>query len=406
MDEVRPRLVVFSTLFPHAAQPNAGVFIRERMFRVGKKLPITVVSPRAWFPLQGLIRRFRSQFRPPARAYEIQQGIEIFRPRFFSFPGVGRSLDGLFMAVGSYAVLRRLRGKGRVDILDAHFAYPDGYAAPLLGWWLDIPVTITLRGTEVPQSRDAARRARIVKALNRAVRVFSVADALKQYVGALGVDKDKILVVGNGVDSERFRPIAKQTTQETHGKPADVPVIITVGGLVERKGFHRVMEVLPNLRLKFPDTRYLIVGGASAEGDKKTHQKTQATRHKHSDAVHFLGPLPPEDLHVPLSAADVFVLSTRNEGWANVLLEAMACGLPVVTTDVGGNREVVCNEKLGTIVPFGNAEALAQALADALARPWNRRDIIAHARDNDWTHRVAVLSDEFERIHRRRIVRA
>jgi len=406
MDEVRPRLVVFSTLFPHAAQPNAGVFIRERMFRVGKKLPITVVSPRAWFPLQGLIRRFRPQFRPPARAYEIQQGIEIFRPRFFSFPGVGRSLDGLFMAVGSYAVLRRLRGKGRVDILDAHFAYPDGYAATLLGRWLDIPVTITLRGTEVPQSRDAARRARIVKALNRAVRVFSVADALKQYVGALGVDKDKILVVGNGVDSERFRPIAKQTARESLGLPADVPVIITVGGLVERKGFHRVMEVLPNLRLKFPDTRYLIVGGASAEGDWETRLKALAARLKLSDAVHFLGPLPPEDLHVPLSAADVFVLSTRNEGWANVLLEAMACGLPVVTTDVGGNREVVCNEKLGTIVPFGNAEALAQALADALARPWNRRDIIAHARDNDWTHRVAVLSDEFERIHRRRIVRA
>src|SRR3569832_61152 len=266
MDEVRPRLVVFSTLFPHAAQPNAGVFIRERMFRVGKKLPITVVSPRAWFPLQGLIRRFRSQFRPPARAYEIQQGIEIFRPRFFSFPGVGRSLDGLFMAVGSFAVLRRLRGKGRVDILDARFSYPDGYAATLLCRWLDIPVTIPLRGTEVPQSRDAARRARIVKALNRAVRVFSVADALKQYVGALGVDKDKILVVGNGVDSERFRPIAKQTARESLGLPADVPVIITVGGLVERKSFHRVMEVLPNLRLKFPDTRYLFVGGVCVVG--------------------------------------------------------------------------------------------------------------------------------------------
>src|SRR3569832_778228 len=326
MDEVRPRLVVFSTLFPHAAQPNAGVFIRERMFRVGKKLPLTVVSPRAWLPLQGLIRRLRPQIRPPARAYEIQQGIELFRPRFYSFPGVGRSLDGLFMALGSYAVLRRLCGFGCVVFLVALFAFLVGFAASLLGRWLDIPVTITLRGTEVPQSRDAARRARIVKALNRAVRVFSVADALKQYVGALGVDKDKILVVGNGVDSERFRPIAKQTARESLGLPADVPVIITVGGLVERKGFHRVMEVLPNLRLKFPDTRYLIVGGASAEGDWETRLTALAARLKLSDAVHFLGPLPPEDLHVPLSAADVFVLSTRNEGWANVLLEAMACG--------------------------------------------------------------------------------
>src|SRR3569832_913894 len=115
MDEVRPRLVVFSTLFPHAAQPNAGVFIRERMFRVGKKLPITVVTPSAWFQLQGLIRHFRPQYRQPPRAYETHQGIENFRPRLLSLPGAATPLDGLSMAAGSYAALRRLRGKGRAD---------------------------------------------------------------------------------------------------------------------------------------------------------------------------------------------------------------------------------------------------------------------------------------------------
>ena len=112
----------------------------------------------------------------------------------------------------------------------------------------------------------------------------------------------------------------------------------------------------------------------------------------------FLGTLAPEDLKVPLSAADVFVLSTHNEGWANVFLEAMACGLPVVTTDVGGNAEVVANAKLGILVPFGHPDKLAQAIADALDREWDRDAIVAHAKSNGWDRCVSVLVDEFAAI--------
>jgi teichuronic acid biosynthesis glycosyltransferase TuaC len=114
--------------------------------------------------------------------------------------------------------------------------------------------------------------------------------------------------------------------------------------------------------------------------------------------VHFLGALPPDELKWALSAADVFVLATRNEGWANVFLEAMACGLPVVTTDVGGNAEVVCNDELGRIVPFGDAAALQQALAEALSRNWDRAAILEYARANQWDRRVAQLLRAYDRI--------
>ena len=113
------------------------------------------------------------------------------------------------------------------------------------------------------------------------------------------------------------------------------------------------------------------------------------------NTVRFLGIVPAASLKWPLSAADVFVLSTRNEGWANVFLEAMACGLPVIATDVGGNAEVVCRAELGTIVPFGDPAALGTALASALAKDWDRAAILAYARDNDWQKRVAVLVEEF-----------
>ena len=113
------------------------------------------------------------------------------------------------------------------------------------------------------------------------------------------------------------------------------------------------------------------------------------------EVVRFLGQVPPERLKVALSAADVFVLATRNEGWANVFLEAMACGLPVVTTDVGGNAEVVADDKLGILVPFGDADRLGKALADALTRKWDREAIVAYAENNSWDHRVTTLAEEF-----------
>jgi teichuronic acid biosynthesis glycosyltransferase TuaC len=110
--------------------------------------------------------------------------------------------------------------------------------------------------------------------------------------------------------------------------------------------------------------------------------------------VTFLGPVASEQLGVPLSGADVFVLATRNEGWANVFLEAMACGLPVVTTDVGGNAEVVCRPELGILVPFEDPSALEHALAEALRRKWDRAAIVAYARANSWDNRIVALSAE------------
>lgn len=105
--------------------------------------------------------------------------------------------------------------------------------------------------------------------------------------------------------------------------------------------------------------------------------------------------MPSAELKWPLSAADVFVLSTSNEGWANVFLEAMACGLPVVTTDVGGNAEVVCRPELGRIVPFGQSGALLDALRSALSQPWDRAAIRAYAVENAWDQRVNCLIEEF-----------
>jgi glycosyltransferase involved in cell wall biosynthesis len=398
MREQQARLLVFSSLFPHTGAPNAGVFIRERMFRVGAVLPVTVVSPQPWFPGQGLIRLFRPHFRLPAPKQDIQHGIKVLYPRFLSVPGFFKQFDGLSMALRSYPLLRRLRKQTGFNVMDAHFAYPDGYAATLLGKWLKLPVTITMRGTEVPHSKNQKLRHLLVSALTRATRLFSVSESLRQHAIALGVEPSGIRVVGNGVDTDKFCPEDRAEARKKFGIPLHARVMVSVGALVERKGFHRVIKVLPELLKSEPGLHYLIVGGASPEGNRRAELEQQVRELRLDKQVHFLGAMPAAELKWPLSASDVFVLATSNEGWANVFLEAMACGLPVITTDVGGNSEVVSRPELGTVVPFGNQEALGAALRSALEQTWDSALIRAYAEENAWDTRVTCLTEEFSQI--------
>ena len=184
-----PRLLVFSSLFPSAVQPNAGLFIRERMFRVGKHLPIVVVAPQPWFPGQQLIQWFRPHFRPMAVKREVMDGVVVHRPRFFCIPGVLKWTDGLFMALSSFLTVRRSVRDHHANIIDAHFGYPTGYAAVLLGRWLRLPVMLTLRGKEERQARIPVAVA-LKRAINNADQIITVSAALRALAIEQGARSD------------------------------------------------------------------------------------------------------------------------------------------------------------------------------------------------------------------------
>ncbi len=396
--KVSPRLLVFSTLFPNKNQPNAGIFIKERMFRVAQHIPVVVVSPRPWFPGQSLIRLIKPHFRPDAGNFEVQEGIDVYYPKFISIPGYFKWLDGYFLALSTFFLIRKIKKEFQFNIIDAHFAYPDGFAATKLGKWLSVPVTITMRGTEVRHIRTNNLKAYLKKAFSEAKKVFSVSNSLKQEAVSLAIPKDKITVIGNGVDTKKFYRIDSEQIRKDLLLNINDKVMVTVGGLVERKGFHRIIELIPHLLKKHPSLHYLIVGGASAEGDWTDKLKSMVKELHLEKQVTFLGIMPPEKIKNILSAADIFVLSTRNEGWANVFLEAMACGLPVITTDVGGNAEVVKHKELGIIVPFGESNQLQEAIDYALNKNWSKNTIIQYANENSWDNRISLLLKEFKQV--------
>ncbi|SEO97859.1 glycosyltransferase [Aquisalimonas asiatica] len=397
----RPRLLVFSRIFPNTVQPTFGVFVRERMFRVGQQLPVVVVSPVAWFPGEGLIRRFiRPDYRPPVPYHEVQEGVDVYHPKFLCIPGVMKWTDGLFLALSTLPLMRRLQREPGFDIIDTHFVYPDGVAVWLLSKWLRRPYTITLRGTIDRISRTRLSRWLSARAMRAARRVFSVSDSLRQVAIGMGQSPEHVRVIPNGINLDYFGPEDQAACRRQLGLPEGARVMITVGTLNERKGFHRVIEQLPALLEAFPDLHYLCVGGGSPDGNDLERLQQQAQSLGVAAHVHFTGAVPPERLRYYYSAADLFVLATRFEGWANVFLEAGACGLPTVTTRVGGNAEVVNSDAVGRVVAFGDGDALRRAIAEALTVSWDRQAILEHARAQSWEERIPILLDEFTAIHK------
>jgi len=334
-----------------------------------------------------------------ATRFEVMQGVEVYRPRFLCFPGILKWTDGLFMALSSFLTVRKLVRHHAMSVLDVHFGYPDGAAGRLLARWFRLPMVLTLRGKEERLLRTSVARP-LRQAILSADELVAVSQALRDVAVDLGADPRRVTVIGNGVDLAKFSQVPKEAARQEMNLPSEAKVLISVGSPVERKGFHRVIECLPDLLSRHPSLHYVVVGGAGPEGDMSAQLRAQVASLGLQDRVHFGGRWAPERLKVPLSAADVFVLATSYEGWANVFLEAMACGLPVVTTRVGGNAEVVCSPDLGTIVTFGDRAALTAALDEALCRHWDRQRIMDYAKANAWDRRIAILLEVLQRAQR------
>jgi len=389
------KVLVFTTVFPNEKQPNLGVFVRERMSRVAERCEIKVIAPVPYFPLAGLIKE---KYRKRIPRIENQQGIEIFHPKFFLIPGIMKFLDGFFLYLSSKRFVKKIQKTFDFDLIDAHFAYPDGFAAVLLGRYFNKPVTITLRGTLNRLINYKGRRQAIRFALKNASRVFSVSAYLVKLAKSLGIDKSKFIVIPNGVDTSKFQVMDKSECRNKLGIPQDKKVIISVGALVERKGHHRVIETLPELIKKYPNLLYIVVGGGSVEGDMSISLNEQVRELSLKKHVRFAGEIPHSKVNEFLCASDVFALSTRFEGWANVFFEAMACGLPVITTDICGNAEVVRNGENGLLAPFGNREALADAINKAFTTDWDREAIINYAHGRTWDQVADEVYDQFCKI--------
>lgn len=368
------RALVFTTVFPNAAQPLHGLFVAERVTHVAKLADVRVVAPVPWYPW---IRRRVSQ---SARLADLQ----VTHPTFFYIPRVLKALDGLCLFVSSISAVRRLRRDFDFDLIDAHFAYPDGFAAVLLGFLFRCPVCVTLRGTIIPLSADPVRRALCNWTIRRAARVIAVADTLAERARQGGVPDERLAVIENGVDIARFHPEPQDRARRALGLHAEGRLIVSVGHLSKRKGFHRLLQILPSLLGNVSDLCLAIVGGPGAEPCNGEELRDLARQLAIEDRVIFAGAEPPDRVALWLNASDALVFASEFEGCPNVVLEALACGRPVVATKVGHVEHIV-PPFAGLLVSSGDDEALARAIGEVLSCEWDSQGIRAYIAPHTWS---------------------
>jgi glycosyltransferase involved in cell wall biosynthesis len=327
-------------------------------------------------------------------AVEDQEGLRVYHPRFFSLPRYGKFLDGMLYFLSLIRFVARLRRSFPFEVIDAHFAFPDGVAATLMGRLFNCPVVVTLRGSIVRLSGYRLHRPQLRWALRRADRVTAVSESLKGVAVGLGVPADHVRVIPNGVDSTAFRPMGQREARRLCGLPENAKVLVTVAGVYEAKGQHTVVNLLPALVARYPETVYAIVGGPRPGETYLRRLRAAVSSHGLDGHVVFAGPRPQAELRQWFAAADLSVLATQSEGWPNVLLESLACGTPVVATRVGGAPEIVRHEEDGFLVPYGDPAALRDAVFSALERPWDRVTLVRHAQRFDWNESVEQSLDE------------
>ena len=372
------RVLVFSTLYPNQAQPNHGIFVENRLRHTLAQggIEATVLAPVPWFPLRHpRFGRYATYAAVPR--LETRHGLEIHHPRYPVIPKIGSRFAPVFLYRAAKRVLDRMARQGapKFDLIDAHYFYPDGVAAARLAREFDIPLLITGRGTDltlIPQSPP--ERAQIQWAGKQASALITVCEDLRQRLVELGEAPSRVVTLRNGVDLTRFSPGDRDAARKRLG--LDGFTLLSVGSLIPRKGHELIIAALADL----PDARLLIAGSGPmrAELERVAEEKGLASR------VRFLGEIAHDALTDAYRAADIFVLASSREGWANVLLEAMACGTPVVATNVNGTPEVVQDPKLGVLVQERSAPALAQAIKQLRALSPDRRAVRTYAEQFSW----------------------
>ena len=371
------KILALTNLFPTAWDPLRASFNRQQFDRLG-----------AFHDLEVMVAvDFRERRRGPRGEAPVLEHARTSDFTFWYPPRIGRSLHGLAW----YASLMAQRGaqlrRQRYDLLLASWGYPDAVGTARLARKLGLPYVVKVHGSDLNvQANQPLHRPQIASALRGARAVIAVSDALAGKARELGVDPGRVHLLYNGVDSARFLPGDRAAARRALALPADAPLVLYVGNLKPAKGCVDLLEAFPAVLAHHPRARLAFVGSGAAGATLGRRAQQLGI----SDQVLLAGARAHVQLPIWMQAADVLSLPSHNEGVPNVVLEAMACGLPVVATRVGGIPEVLPGHA-GILVPAHDHQALGRALADALQRDWSRDRILEHAARFRWDDNVRQL---------------
>lgn len=377
------KILFISNLFPDVTDPVRGLDNARLLRELAKHCKVHALALR---PTRGMPPFWRPN------SYRCRSEDELLSPVYCPaayIPKIGSCVNHLLMAWTMRNTLRRIREQFAFDVVLCAWVYPDGCAVARLAKNFNFPFTVIAQGSDVHQYlKMPARRKIIPLALNQSRGVITRSGDLARLLQKAGVVPNKLHTIYNGVDFDRYHPSDQRQARNELGLPPGKPIILYVGNFLPIKNPLLLVAAHAEMNRRQPDRQYHLV--MLGEGPLRNAIERSLSAKGTNELAVLAGRQPPDRVARYMQAADVLCLSSDNEGVPNVVLEAFASGLRVVTTDVGGIGEVLCHDFLGRLVPPRNLSALIQALMTILAEPPLQDKITLHAQQFSWDKTAAA----------------
>lgn len=388
------RVLAITRIFPNAVEPLSSPFNRQQFAALGRLCHLTVMATIPWFPASSLVKRSRTGGLRKVPRRDVIAGLEVEHPRVVYVPG----LAGLSGALEIASLLPGFLARHRdVDVVLGSWAYPDGAAAVALARLIGRPCVIKVHGSDLNvQSKMFGPRTNLALALPRAARLVAVSAALGEKAITLGVPRDRVRIVQNGTDASLFRVRSESEARAGLDWPGGWPrrFVLYVGRIERAKGVLDLVEGFSKVAARAPELSLALLGDGAAMAEAK------ALAAPLGDRVRFLGGRPLAEVPQWMGASTVVTLPSHAEGSPNVIREALACGRPVVGTNVGGIPELLGTDPpglLGAMVPAHDPAALGEALLEVAGRTFDARAIAAKS-GGSWEESATALHEVLQEV--------
>lgn len=365
------RIAVVTAHFPSSAQPTHGRPAYQTVRVLSETCAVKVFYPHAVYP---------SFLRPRTRIYtglDANYSLPGVEAGYYDYPAVpmlSRPFNGHLAA---RTLLPHVRAFAP-DLIFSYFLYPDGYAALKIGKALKVPVVVMGVGSDVHNIKDKFSAMRTRAVVRKADFVLAISEDLRQRVIAMGALPSRTRAIVSGCDLSVFHPMDRFEARRKLNIDPLCESVVYIGRMDVRKGLRELVEASASLHAARPNMHvYLIGAGADRPIVDSAIQSANATAY-----IHALPECSFDDVALWMTAADLVTLPSYMEGCPNVVLEALACGRPVVATNVGGIPELMppaIVDQCGRLVPPRDPVALAEAIESVLDQTWDAQAIASNA---------------------------
>ncbi|VAW63509.1 hypothetical protein MNBD_GAMMA11-1144 [hydrothermal vent metagenome] len=385
-------LLLITNLFPTHFDPERGIFTLQLARRLQKHCNVTVLCPLPWFPSISLIQNRKwQQYSQVSSQYTIE-GIRVYSPKYLLIPKISENIHASLMAKSLSRCIASLHKQHAFDVVNSQWLYPDSVAVDKAIHSLKLPHVATGLGSDINRELyQAGKTQQIMKMLQASTAITVVSSNLKNELIDRKLPADKITVIPNGIDTDKFHLLEKNECRKTLQLEHDIPVILYIGRLSTEKSIKTLISATQKLiKNEYPVKVYLL-----GDGPLRIELAEQAKSLEIDKNIVFMGKVDHNEIGTWLGATDYLCLPSIMEGCPNVILEALGCGRPVIASRVGAIPDIV-TQKSGILFTPEDVSELSCSLEKAINTDWSAEEISRSVEKYSWEHAAEHYYNVFD----------